>query len=929
MRALARAAVLAVALVAVLPAASAEEAWTLGSPSIKYSVAGTVNGRKTRINLRHITDLEVTRFADQIASRARVSLIDGRILDLDGPTIAMGAAWDNPAQQYNRDADGRVHLNLHASTTLQGLVSFINLGDPALDWRPVSHQALHDVAMRRVARARDTGDVTELRASLEHARPFAFDSDATWAEFEAAEDLLDHLEGRSVDDPDDADLDFDLDDDGDLDEVEPAPEPQPASDRRKPAPRLGSRQELSAARADLLAILRQDASLDVGDVAAAAERYRLAGGRTSALRKVDRKAASRLRRLNLVHRRDALRRPFTEVPDGVAPFVARDLTALAAAGKLEQVVGRKPELRRLMQGLNRRTKPSVFLTGDPGVGKTALVEALAVKSARGDLDIPESLRGKPILELSLASFVAGTRHRGDLEERVQIFMSQMMAIPKEQRPVLFIDEGHTIVGGGAAEGGLDIGNMLKPALARGDLQVISATTSDEYDRFVQRDKALGRRFGNVFVPEPSPALATRMLRARVGANERHYKLKIDPSAVKAAVDLSVRYLPARTLPDKSQDVLEEAASRASMRGAARVTVKDVREVVTEWSKMSVRTDRAEAERLLHLEKRLGQRVFGQDEAVAELSDAYRQLRAKMKTGKNRRPANVMFLGPTGVGKTELARAFAADVFEDEEAMTRIDMSEFQEKHSVSRLIGSPNGYVNSEEQGLLTKAVRRRPFQVLVLDEIEKAHPDVQNLLLQILEDGRLSDRFGTVDFSNVVVIMTSNAVTERPRTRQKVGFAGTGDAADDGAAPDADRKTLRRALVRAGMRPELVNRIDSPVLFNSLGRGALGSIVRKMVADEGTQYGVSLRPTPAAEDELVRRGYNPELGARPLRRAVQKAGSPLAKAVLAGPAAREYQLDARGGRLTVSAGGARAPSRAARVNPKLRRRLEARRAKR
>ena len=685
--------------------------------------------------------------------------------------------------------------------------------------------------------------------------------------------------------------------------------------------------ELVRARRALVGLLRSEEPVDADDLARAADRFRQAGGTIRALDKIDPALRRRYRALNIEHRRAVARRPAAEIPDELAPFVARDLTALAGEGKLDPVVGRDGELRRLGQALNRRTKRNVFLTGEPGVGKSALVEGLAIKVARGDLDVPEGLRGKPILEVSLTNLIAGTAYRGQLEERVKQMISKVTSIPEDERPILFIDEGHTIVGGGAAEGGLDIGNMLKPALARGEIQVISATTSDEYDRFVGRDKALGRRFSPVFVPEPSPQVAARMLRSRVATNERHYKVKIDRAAVRAAVDLSVRYLPSRTLPDKSQDVLEEASSRASARRAGRVTARDVLEVVQEWSGVPIRTGRAEATMLLELEKRLGKRVFGQDEAISELSDAYRQLRAKMKSGKNRRPANALFLGPTGTGKTELAKAFASEVFGDEAAMTRLDMSEFQERHSVSRLIGSPNGYVDSAEQGLLTKSVRRRPFQVLVLDEIEKAHPDVQNLLLQILEDGRLSDRFGTVDFSNVVVIMTSNALTSIPKARAKLGFTAgrDGEEIEDGAV---DKKVLRAALVEAGLRPEFVNRVDSTVLFKAHDRTSLGSVVRKLVDEEGRQYGVKLRATPAAEAELIRRGYNPELGARPLRRAVQKAGSPLAKAMLAAGAAQggEYVLDASGGQLKVTAAGKLA-ARPGKVNPKLRKRLEARRA--
>ncbi len=999
--------------------------------SVDYVISGTAAGRDRRIALGDIIDITPKSNDGRIVTKMRVSLIDGRSVDLAEPRITMGPGWYD-GQDFQMDAEGKITLAFVSGSTLDGLLGFLQRGDDRARLKPVRPERLRTASVRRLRAAveragqpspsaRATKErIGELRGAVEWMRTvpgieqdpevtgLLGDARRAVASIErstardqvaaAAESAVRALRGW---DPGEPDLDREplealdiavetaervltpadarravsdaratvraalldnltaaarrargtlngTDPDGALDRVfdhlgvavelagalgvpEDEATVRDALGLQKKAATTRRARELVRARRVFVALLRQGEPVDPATLEEAAADYRRAGGNTRALGKIDRKLPARYRALNIEHRRAAARRPTGEIPEELAPFVARNLTELAAEGKLDPVVGRNRELRSLGMALNRRTKRNGYLTGEPGVGKSALVEGLAIKIARGDLDVPEGLRGKPVLEISLTNLIAGTAYRGELERRVMEMVNKVTSMPKEERPILFIDEGHTIVGGGAAEGGLDIGNMLKPALARGDIQVVSATTSDEYDKFVERDKALGRRFSPVFVPEPSPQSAMRMLRARVGENERHYKVKIDRAAVRAAVDLSVRYLPSRRLPDKSQDVLEEAASRASARGARRVTSRVVLDVVQKWSGVPIRTGSAEVTMLLELEKRLGKRVFGQDEAISELSDAYRQLRAKMKSGKNRRPANALFLGPTGTGKTELAKAFAEEVFGEEAAMTRFVMSEFQEKHSVSRLIGSPNGYVNSDEQGLLTKAVRKRPFQVLVLDEIEKAHPDVQNLLLQILEDGRLSDRFGTVDFSNVVVIMTSNALTSTPKARAKIGFTAGRDGEEEIDGDSVDKKLLRSELVKAGLRPEFVNRVDSTVLFKPHDRKSLGSVVRKLVHEEGEQYGVKLRATPAAETELIRRGYNPELGARPLRRAVQKAGSPLARAMLAAGANQEggeYLVDVQAGQLKVTAVG-RTAARSSKINPKLKKRLEARRAAR
>ena len=626
-------------------------------------------------------------------------------------------------------------------------------------------------------------------------------------------------------------------------------------------------------------------------------------------------------------RRAGSRPVLPKVPSALASLIARDVTELALEGKLDPVVGRKAEIRRLAQGLSGRSKRNVILVGEPGVGKTALVDGLAQEIAKGDA--PPAIRGKRVLEISMAQLTAGTRYRGEFEERLQSLLRGLQAIPEAERPILFIDEGHTIVGAGAAEGAMDASNILKPALARGELQVITATTLDEYRTYVKKDRALERRFRPLFVAEPRPETALAIIRAKRSLNQDHFKVTIGTSAMRAAVDLSVRFLPERRLPDKAQDVLEEAASRVAARGGKVVTRRAVEEVIQEWSGVPIRTGRQEAGHLRELESQLARRVFGQDEAVGLTARAVRRARAKMLRGGAKRPASLLFLGPTGVGKSELGKALAHELFGDESAALTFDMSEYAERHTASLLVGSPNGYVNSEDGGRLTNAVRARPFQVIVLDEIEKAHPDVINLLLQVLDEGRLSDRWGPVDFKNTIIIMTSNAILEAPKANKAIGFAPGGRDEPRGDPGDAG---LRHALIGLGWRPELVNRVDGAALFNKLDARSLDAVVDKTLREVGRAYGIGVRASRAARDELLRRGTDPDLGARPIRRAAQAVEDVVADSVLSGSRERELEVDYAGGRFLARPGATGTPPRrkkATRVTTKLRQRLETRKATR
>ena len=615
-----------------------------------------------------------------------------------------------------------------------------------------------------------------------------------------------------------------------------------------------------------------------------------------------------------------------------------DLTEMARQGKLDPVIGRDSEIRRAVQILSRRTKNNPVLIGDAGVGKTAIAEGLAQKIVAGD--VPDSLKEKRVVALDMGALVAGSKFRGEFEERLKSVLDEIRQASGEV--ILFIDELHTVVGAGGAEGAIDASNMLKPALARGELQCIGATTLDEYRRFIEKDRALERRFQPVFIGEPSVEATIEMLRGLRPRYEAHHKkIKIDDSALVAAAKLSQRYISDRFLPDKAVDLVDEAASKlridmdslpaevkaldqkmkqlsdeeeaASQRRdyqkAAelkaekirleqeydkaklqwqqekkiddRVDEEDIAQLISQWTGIPVsRMLEAESEKLVHMEERLHERIINQEEAVTAISEAIRRSRAGLKDPK--RPiGSFIFLGPTGVGKTELARALAQFLFDSEEAMVRLDMSEYMERHTVSRLIGAPPGYVGYDEGGQLTEAVRRRPYRVILFDEVEKAHPQVFNILLQLLEDGRLTDGHGrTVDFKNTVVIMTSNLGTEEFQ-HQAIGF-GHRDEADE----QRMRKTIESALKQT-FRPELLNRIDDVIIFHPLTEEQLRSIVDFLVRETERRLAerdIKLDIKDEAKVWLVKRGYDPVYGARPLRRAIERyVENPLSTKILQG----------------------------------------------
>jgi ATP-dependent Clp protease ATP-binding subunit ClpC len=618
---------------------------------------------------------------------------------------------------------------------------------------------------------------------------------------------------------------------------------------------------------------------------------------------------------------------------------SRDLTQLAREGKLDPVIGRDAEILRVIQILSRRTKNNPVLIGEAGVGKTAIVEGLAQKIATND--VPEILSGKKVLSLDLGGMIAGSRFRGEFEERLKATIEEVQRAQGEI--ILFIDELHTVVGAGAAQGAMDASNMLKPALARGELQAIGATTLDEYQKHIEKDSALERRFAPVFVEEPSEEDTIAMLHGLRDRYEAHHKVSFSDEALEAAVRLSSRYLPDRRLPDKAIDLMDEAAAklrvalfslppemktmkqeidrlmaeeehagverdyeRAAEKKAERLRLQeeyneqrlkweneheldeivdenDVAEVVAQWTGIPVsQMMETEAERLLHMEDRLHERIIGQDEAIKAVSDAIRRARSGLKDPK--RPiGSFIFIGPSGVGKTELAKALAEFMFDDEDALVRIDMSEYREQHTASRLFGAPPGYVGYEEGGQLTEAVRRRPYRVILFDEIEKAHPEVWNSLLQILDDGRLTDGQGrTVNFRNTVLIMTSNLGTEFVRKSGTLGFLQTEGTDEDKAAHEKIEKALKDTF-----RPEFLNRIDEIITFSQLSLDDMRLIVdlqMKEIRARLNEQGLEVELSSQARDWLADTGYDPDFGARPLKRALQKfVESPLSVKLLEG----------------------------------------------
>lgn len=606
--------------------------------------------------------------------------------------------------------------------------------------------------------------------------------------------------------------------------------------------------------------------------------------------------------------------------------LARDLTKLARENRLDPVVGRSKEVKRLIQILSRRTKNNPVLVGEPGVGKTAIAEGLAQQIVRGE--VPEDMQQKRLMMLDMGSLVAGTKYRGEFEDRMKKIIDE---IYHDGQIILFIDELHTLIGAGGAEGAIDASNILKPALARGELQTIGATTLDEYQKYIEKDSALERRFARVQVDEPTPEEAEEILKGLRPRYEEHHGVEISDDALHAAVQLSVRYINSRQLPDKAIDLMDESAAKVRLdkadepseiiglqedianlmsekeeaiqnqnfEAAARlrqkekklsqrlaelafaetkeasgfadhVTAEDVATVVSQWTGVPLQQmEKKESERLLDLEKILHQRVVGQDEAVKAVARSIRRARSGLKD-PNRPIGSFMFLGPTGVGKTELAKTLAEAMFGSEDALIRVDMSEFMEKYSTSRLIGSPPGYVGYDEGGQLTEKVRSKPYSVILLDEVEKAHPDVFNILLQVLDDGHLTDSKGRkVDFRNTILIMTSNIGATQIREEKNVGFNVTDITKDHGAMQKRILEELKKAF-----RPEFLNRIDETVVFRSLGESEIQQIVKimsKSIVKRLDEQDIHLKITPAANEVIGKAGFDPEYGARPIRRALQK----------------------------------------------------------
>ena len=635
--------------------------------------------------------------------------------------------------------------------------------------------------------------------------------------------------------------------------------------------------------------------------------------------------------------------PQTEPQKTKTPMVdqlATDLTTMAEEGKLDPVIGRQMEIERVIQILARRTKNNPALIGEPGVGKTAIVEGLAQRIIEGD--VPGPLQGKRLLQLDVGSLVAGTMYRGQFEERLKRVIDEL----KASEAILFIDEVHMLVGAGAAGSSVDAANILKPALSRGELQVIGATTLDEYRKHIESDAALERRFQPIMVDEPNVDEALEILKGIRSAYEEHHRLTISDEALSAAVQLSARYVTERFLPDKAIDLIDESSSRVRMykSPAAKtmkdltnqlrelrqnqslavedgrnddaqdfseriddleqqldrlrtgwdranspvVTANDIAEVVSMWTGVPVmQIAQEESQRLLEMENELRKAIVGQEEAVQAISKAVRRARAGLKDP--RRPiGSFVFLGPTGVGKTELTKALARFLFGSEEALVQLDMSEFMERHTVSRLVGAPPGYVGYEESGQLTEALRRRPYSIVVFDEVEKAHPEAHNMLLQIMEEGHLSDARGRkVDFRNAIIVMTTNVGADMIKRQTSLGFSMKRDEeVEERLAYDDMRKKLLESLKRV-FRPEFINRLDGIIVFRSLSREDIKEIVELELAKVSKRlvdHQVILQAAPEALDLLAELGYDPDMGARPLRRVIQqKVEDPLSDALLSG----------------------------------------------
>ena len=554
-----------------------------------------------------------------------------------------------------------------------------------------------------------------------------------------------------------------------------------------------------------------------------------------------------------------------ENPEALLSQYGRNLNEAVKKGNSDPVIGREKEVERLIQILCRRTKNNPVVIGEAGVGKTAIAEGLAQRIVKGD--VPDFLKDKIIFSLEMGMLLAGAKYRGEFEERLAQVID---TVEGKKNIILFIDEIHTIIGAGSVEGSLDAANMLKPALARGNLQIIGATTTEEYRKRIEKDAALERRFQPVLIKTPTAQEAEAMLLGLRGRYEKFHNLEITSEAIHAAVELGDRYISDRNLPDKAIDVMDEACSRVRMFGKGTVVdVNAVAEVVSSWTGVPVgKLSEGESKRLLHLEQRLHERVIGQDAAVTALSRAIRRSRAGFKDAK-RPVGSFLFLGPTGVGKTELAKTLAEELFGDERAMLRFDMSEYMEKHTTARLIGAPPGYVGYDEGGQLTDAVRRKPYCVVLLDEIEKAHPDVFNVLLQIMEDGRLTDGQGrTVDFRNAVLIMTSNAGAQKLMNNNPLGFTPTREA------ELSAKKNMVLSEIKHIFRPEFLNRVDEVLVFDPLGEQELQKIVDLLLKDLNKRMshnGLSIKLDKRARELLLKEGSDVKYGARPLRRALRK----------------------------------------------------------